>query len=128
MKLFDACKSLKNGKKLRKRDWNEDSYIYMKCGCLYNNEREEETIYIDSSDDIELDEWELYVPDEELVLKGKLYDIKKYCNYFKHELNNGCGNCNLLLKCPLKREIDFTDSNDIEKINSSYEVIKGENF
>lgn len=128
MKLFDACKSLKNGKKLRKRDWKEDSYIYMKYGCLYNNDGEEETIYIDSSDDIELDEWELYVPDEELVLKGKLYYIKKYCNYFKHELNNGCGNCNLLLKCPLKSEINFTESGDIKNINSSYEIIKRENF
>ena len=128
MKLFDACKSLKNGKKLRKRDWKEDSYIYMKCGCLYNNDGEEETIYIDSSDDIELDEWELYVPDEELVLKGKLYDIRKYCNYSKKEFNHNCGVCDLLLRCPLKKEIDFTEPKDIEKINSSYEVIKGENF
>ena len=128
MKLFDACKSLKNGKKLRKRDWKEDSYIYMKYGCLYNNDGEEETIYIDSYDDVELDEWELYVPDEELVLKGKLYDIRKYCNYFKHKLNNGCGNCSLLLKCPLKREINFTEPEDIKNINSNYEVIKGENF
>lgn len=127
MKLFDAYKSLKNGKKLRKRDWKEDSYIYMKCGCLYNNEGEE-TIYIDSSDDIELDEWELYVSDEELVLKGKLYDIRKYCNYSKKEFNHNCGVCDLLLRCPLKKEIDFTEPKDIEKINSSYEVIKGENF
>lgn len=128
MKLFDAYKSLKNDKKLRKRDWKEDSYIYMKCGCLYNNEGEEETIYIDSSDDIELDEWELYVSDEELVLKGKLYDIRKYCNYSKKEFNHNCGVCDLLLRCPLKKEIDFTEPKDIEKINSSYEVIKGENF
>ena len=128
MKLFDACKSLKNGKKLRKRDWKEDSYIYMKCGCLYNNDGEEETIYIDSSDDIELDEWELYVLDEELVLKGKLYDIRKYCNYSKRKFNHNCGVFDLLLRCPLKKEIDFTEPKDIEKINSSYEVIKGENF
>lgn len=128
MKLFDAWKSLKNGKKLKKRDWKENSYIYMKCGCLYNNDGEEETIYIDSSDDVELDEWELYVPDEELVLKGKLYDIRKYCNYSKKEFNHNCEVCDLLLRCPLKKEIDFNEPKDIEKINSSYEVIKGENF
>lgn len=128
MKLFDAWKSLKNGKKLRKRDWMEGSYIYMKYGCLYNHKGEEETIYIDSSDDVELDEWELYVPDEELVLKGKLYDIRKYCNYSKKEFNHSCGVCDLLLRCPLKKEISFTEPEDIEKINTSYEVIKGENF
>lgn len=89
MKLMEAIKLLGEGKKVRMVDWGENKYFQLINGNLYDENKEESTIYIDSLDDLDLYEWEEYTTENELITKGKIYSIQEFCR----SINKDCNKC-----------------------------------
>jgi len=59
MNTLEAMQAMMAGKKVRKIDWNEFSYLHLKNNIIVNNENDPRSLYVDC--DFGKDEWEEYV-------------------------------------------------------------------
>lgn len=93
MNLIEAGELMEKGKKVRRKGWIENVYMYVSKGefqaCeIVNGQKIRKSVNIKDLKSVLADDWEIYKDEKEMLIKkGKLYDIARYCE------NNSCVGC-----------------------------------
>jgi hypothetical protein len=92
MKPWEAVKALEEGKKVRIKNWNVNSYIYMNGLDIYDHN---DNKCFTSIVNLLINDWELYEESKRLrdLEVGKLFKVKNGSNKKYMKINETCG-CN----------------------------------
>ena len=104
MKFEEVLPALKAGKKIRKRYWVKDNYIYINyCGRIVNQSGSPYDIILNGLYDLKHDSWEIVKEKK----KVKLRDLTK--EQFEKWRDENCGKYNCSKDCPF-RSVECNDT------------------
>lgn len=120
MKLWEAIKAMEDGKRIKKKDWQDDFYLYKAEDGFIRDESNREYMIQNIKDT-----WELC--DERLPIAKEWKELYKAIKAVDRvfECDSDCGNCILddeKLNCNLLNIEDFLK--ELENLNKIYKLDK----
>ena len=113
MKFEEVLPALKAGKKIRRRTWCKDTYIYINyCGRIVTQSGSHYDIILNGLYDLKHDGWEIVKEKK----KVKLRDLtgEQYCRWLKNHNCSSCEDCLFkIVECGYTNQRCWLDNKEI---------------
>lgn len=142
MNLLEAAQALLDGKKVRRKGWEENRYIVIDEENRLVTEKGRNTNMIHpivgtgGMSYLLLDDWDVYSPEKTLSFRGEILDIVKHCQMNRKDGGKCNSKCMMSNLCEFKNiedlsmadflldeELDYKDLN-VEKIDIMWALSK----